>query len=52
MAALPFTAEIDVTLALMLIVDIEGVPHERIGQSLAKLHRLQRAGVGDQRVPS
>ena len=47
MAALPFPAEIDVAFALMLIVDIQRIPHERIGQSLTQLHRLQRAGVGD-----
>ncbi len=47
MAALPFPAEIDVAFALMLIVDVQRIPHKRIGQSLAKLHRFQRPGVGD-----
>ena len=47
MAALPFPAEIDVAFALMLIVDIQRIPHERIGQSLTQLHRLQGPGVGD-----
>ena len=47
MAALPFPAEIDVAFALMLIVDIQRIPHERIGQCLTQLHRLQGPGVGD-----
>ena len=31
----------------MLIVDIQRIPHERIGQCLTQLHRLQGPGVGD-----
>ena len=47
MAALPFPAEINVAFALMLIMDIQRIPHERIGQSLAQLHRFERTGIGD-----
>ena len=47
MAALPFPAEIDVAFTLMLIVDIQRIPHERISQSLAQFHRFEGPGVGD-----
>ena len=31
----------------MLIVDIQRIPHERIGQSLAQFHRFEGPGVRD-----